>query len=74
MLDPVGLIASVITIAQVVTEGVKRAKTCYRAQEEFEALQVSVTIGALILSLSPPNLSVFGFFLRSLRSVLRPMV
>ncbi|MCJ1385587.1 hypothetical protein MMC17_008710 [Xylographa soralifera] len=40
--DVVGLIASVIAIAQVVTEGVKHAKTFFQAQKELEALQARV--------------------------------
>jgi hypothetical protein len=51
--DVIGLIASVITIAQVVTKSVEHAKTFYRAHEEFEALQASNTIRAPMTSLSP---------------------
>jgi hypothetical protein len=41
MLDGVALIVSVTTIATVIVEGVKRAKTFYRAFEEFSALLAS---------------------------------
>ena len=41
MAELIGLIASVITISQAVTEVIKRAKSIYRAQEEFEELQAS---------------------------------
>jgi hypothetical protein len=37
MVDGVALIASVVTIATVIIEGVKHAKTFYRAFEEFSA-------------------------------------
>jgi hypothetical protein len=46
MLDGVALIASVITIATVVIEGVQHAKTFYRAFEEFRTLQASSTLRA----------------------------
>jgi hypothetical protein len=49
MLDIVGLIASVITIAQVVTEAVDLAKTFYRAPQEFEALQASRVVSFLLI-------------------------
>jgi hypothetical protein len=45
MLDAVALIASVIAIATVVIEGVKHARTFYRATEEFVALQASISSG-----------------------------
>lgn len=47
MLDVVSLIASVMTIATVVIEGVKHARTFYHASEEFGTLQVSNTLGTL---------------------------
>jgi len=40
-MDIVGLVASVITLTQVVIEGVKLAKTLYKAPEDLAALQVS---------------------------------
>lgn len=40
-MDPIGLIASVITIIQVVTHAVKQARSIYRAKEELETLQAS---------------------------------
>jgi hypothetical protein len=40
-MDVVGLVASVVTLTQVVIEGVKLAKTLYKAPEDLEALQVS---------------------------------
>jgi hypothetical protein len=42
MADIVGLVASVITLAHVVIEGVKIAKTLYHAPEELQALQVGL--------------------------------
>ena len=45
MAELVGLISSVITISQAVTEVVTRAKSIYRAQEEFDELQVSTSKG-----------------------------
>ena len=41
MAEVIGLIATVITISQAVTEGIQRARSIYRAQEEFEELQAS---------------------------------
>jgi len=38
-MDVVGLVASVITLAQVVIGAVKLAKTLYKAPEELQALQ-----------------------------------
>lgn len=40
MAEAVGLVASVITIAAVVVEGVKRVNSIYRAPEELKILQV----------------------------------
>jgi hypothetical protein len=42
MVDVLGTAASVIAIAQVVLELIKHAKTFYRAQAEFDVLQVSL--------------------------------
>jgi hypothetical protein len=57
MLDGVALIASVITIATVIIEGVKHAKTFYRAFEGFSALLASKypesAMSSLFLSRSP---------------------
>ena len=50
MVEVISLIASVIAIAKWVNEGVKHAKTFYRAAEEFEAFQASSTLGALQFS------------------------
>ena len=41
-MDVVGLVASVITLTQVVIEAVKLAKTLYKAPEDLAALQVSI--------------------------------
>ena len=46
MVEVVGLIASVVTIAQLVIEGIKHARTFYRAQKELEALQARLSMGA----------------------------
>jgi hypothetical protein len=40
MADVIGTVASVITLAQVVIELIKHAKTFYRAQAEFDVLHV----------------------------------
>ena len=45
MADVIGLIASVVNIAQGVTAAIKLARTLYRAQEEFDELQVSIENG-----------------------------
>ena len=55
MVDVVGLITSVVTIAYVVNKAFDHAKTFYRSPEEIEALQASTTIEALMSSLSPSN-------------------
>ena len=39
-MDVVGLVASVITLAQLVGEGITLAKTLYHAPDELTALQV----------------------------------
>lgn len=44
MAEVIGTAASVITIAQVVIELVKHAKTFYRAQVELDELQASSKI------------------------------
>lgn len=48
MAEAVGLAASILTIVVGVIEGIKYAKTCYRATEELEALQVSGTLEAIL--------------------------
>jgi len=50
MTDVLSLIVSLITIATVVIEGFKHAKTFYQASEELGTLQASNTLGTLILS------------------------
>lgn len=40
MAEAVGLVASVITIAAVVVEGIKHVKSLCRTREELEVLQV----------------------------------
>ena len=42
MAEALGLAASILTIAGVVIEGIQYAKSCYRAREELESLQVMV--------------------------------
>jgi hypothetical protein len=44
MVDVLGTAVSVITIAQVVIELIKHAKTFYRAQTELDALQARFKI------------------------------
>lgn len=48
MAEVVGLIASTMTIAAVVIEGVRVVKSCYRASNELEILQVSDSLGAVL--------------------------
>lgn len=40
MAEVIGLIASVITVASVVNDGIKRAKALHQAPEELKGLQV----------------------------------
>lgn len=40
-MDVVGLVTSIIALTQVVVEGVKLAKTLYKAPDDLAALQVS---------------------------------
>src|SRR5271163_1145189 len=54
-MDVVGSIASVVTLAQVVVEAVKIAKTLYQAPEELAALQVGCRD---IAKSSPSELSI----------------
>ena len=42
MAELLGLIASVVAVAQVATETVKHTKSFLQAREEFEALQASL--------------------------------
>lgn len=62
MPDIVGLIASAITIAAVVVEGVKQAKTFYNAHEEFEVLKASASKGMSIAT------NLFTMLYRSLHT------
>jgi len=59
MFDVVGLIASIITIAQIVIKSVEYARTFYRAHEEFKALQASITLGAPMLLFLPKSANPF---------------
>ena len=56
-MDVVGSITTVITLAQVVVEGIKIAKTLYQAPEELAALQVGC---GDISKLLPTELSIFS--------------
>ena len=58
MFDVVGLIASIITVAQVVIKSVECARTFYRAHEEFKELQASITLGAPMLLFLPKSANV----------------
>lgn len=50
MAEAVGVAASISIITVGVIEGIKYAKTCYRATEELEALQVNGTLKAILRS------------------------
>lgn len=47
MAEAIGLIASLVTIATFVNDGIKRAKALYQAAEELEVLQASPTLAVL---------------------------
>ena len=52
MAEIIGLVASTVTIAATVLQGVKFVKTCYRASNELETLQASdhLRLNAVIVS------------------------
>ena len=52
MLDGLSLVTSVITIVGVVVEVVKKARTFYRASEEFEELLACLDLSRSMLLLN----------------------
>lgn len=48
MAEAIGLAASILTLTGAVIEGINYAKTCYRATEELEALQVKVILATIL--------------------------
>ena len=52
MAEIIGLVASTVTIAAAVLQGVKFVKRCYRASDELETLQASdhLRLKAIVVS------------------------
>ena len=48
MAEVIGLIASLVTMATLVNDGIKRAKILYNAVDELETVQASATLAAEI--------------------------
>ena len=48
MAEVIGLIASLVTMATLVNDGVKRAKLLYQAADELETMQASAILAAEI--------------------------
>ena len=46
MAEAIGLIASLVTMATLVNDGVKRAKLLYQAADELKTVQASATLAA----------------------------